>query len=62
MKKTVYDAYTRCVVFEGTTEECWKWIFDHGYKMANGSIIYHTWNENGDRFIDVGEVFIFNEK
>lgn len=62
MKKTVYDAFTREVVFEGTIEECWKWIFDHGYKTNDGRIIYHTWNEGKDRFIDVGEIFIFNEK
>ena len=61
MKKTVYDAYTRCVVFEGTEQECWKWILDQGYKMDDGRIIYRMWTEDGDRFIDVGKVFIFNE-
>ena len=28
MKNTVYEAFTRRVVFEGTAKECWKWILD----------------------------------
>ena len=61
MKNTVYEAFTRRVVFEGTAKECWKWILDQGYKMDDGRILYRTWTDDGDRFIDVGKVFIFNE-
>ena len=61
MKKTVYEAFSRRVVFEGTAKECWKWILDQGYKMPDGRILYRMWIEDGNRFIDVGRVYIFNE-
>ena len=61
MKNTVYEAFSRRVAFEGTAQECWKWILDQGYKMDDGRILYRMWIEGGDRFIDVGRVYIFNE-
>ena len=58
-KYTVYEAYTRRVVFEGTQEECWKWLMriaiEENYNM------YRMWVDiDGDRYIDVGNVYIFN--
>ena len=61
MKNTVYEAFTRRAVFEGSAQECWKLILDQVYKMADGRVLYRMWTEDGDRFIDVGKVFIFNE-
>lgn len=61
MKNTVYEAYSRRVVFEGTAQECWNWIMAQADHLSDGRVIYRTWESDGDRFIDVGQVFIFNE-
>lgn len=61
MKNTVYEAYTRRIAFEGTAQECWKWIMAQANPLSDGRIIYRTWESDGDRYIDVGQVFIFNE-
>lgn len=61
MKNTVYEAYTRRAVFEGSAQECWNWIIAQGDRLSDGRVIYRTWESDGDRFIDVGKVFIFNE-
>ena len=62
MKNTVYEAYTRRVAFEGTAQECWNWIMSQGHHLGDGCVFYRTWESDGDRYIDVGKVFIFNEK
>ena len=62
MKNTVYEAYTRRVAFEGTAQECWNWILGQGLQLDDGRVFYRTWESDGDHFIDVGKVFIFNEK
>lgn len=59
--KTVYEAFTRRVAFEGTTDECWKWIMDQAFTMDDGRKIFRTWQENGDTYYDVGHVYIFNK-
>lgn len=58
--KTVYEYYTRRVVFEGTEKECWNWLMDQAFTTESGFKIYRTWNENGDQVYDVGNVYIFN--
>lgn len=59
---TVYEAFTRRVAFEGTSQECWAWIMSQAETVLDdGRIIYREWTDNGDRFIDVGSVYIFNE-
>ena len=61
-RKTVYLAYDRRVVFEGTAEECREYIFSQAETvLSNGKIIYRQWTMNGDTYWDVGPVFIFNE-
>ena len=61
MNCKVYSAYGKKLVFEGTDGECWKWIISQAEaKLSDGTIIYREWTENGDRFIDVGNVYIFN--
>ena len=60
--KTVYEAYNRRVAFEGTADECWKWIMDQAFTMGDGRKIYRTWQENGDTYYDVGSVYIFNKQ
>ena len=59
--KTVYKAYNRRVAFEGTADECLKWIMDQAFTMDDGRKIYRTWQENGDTYYDVGYVYIFNK-
>ncbi len=60
---TVYNAYDRRVVFEGTYQECLDWMFSQADTLSNGGKIYRTWtDENGDTFYDVGRVYIFNGK
>lgn len=59
-RKTVYSAYDRRVVFEGTAAECWAWLMAQADQF-DGRTFYRTWESNGDRFIDVGSVYIFNE-
>ena len=60
--KTVYKAYNRRVAFEGTADECWKWIMDQAFTMDDGRKIYRTWQENGDTYYDVGTIYIFNKQ
>lgn len=59
-RKTVYSAYDRRVVFEGTAAECWAWLMEQADSF-DGRTFYREWAEDGDRFIDVGNVYIFNE-
>ena len=62
-RKTVYSAYKRVAVFEGTTEECREYIFSQAEtKLSDGNIIYRQWTMDGDTYWDVGPVFIFNEQ
>lgn len=56
----VYEAYTRRVAFEGTKDECLKFMFDQADDLGNGRKIYRTWTVDGDTFYDVGRVYIFN--
>ena len=59
-RKTVYEAFTRRVVFEGTSDECWAWLMRLALEENYG--IYRMWtDEHGDRHIDIGNVFIFND-
>ena len=58
---TVYDAFTRRIVFEGTADECLKWIMDQAFTMDDGRKIFRTWEENGEMVYDVGNVYIFNK-
>ena len=60
--KTVYEYYTPRVAFEGTADECWKWIMDQAFTMDDGRKIFRTWEENGDTVYDVGNVYIFNKQ
>ena len=53
--------YAECRGNRIDAKECWKWILDQGYKMDDGRILYRMWVDGGDRFIDVGRVYIFNE-
>ena len=39
---TVYKAYNRRVAFEGTDDECLKWIMDQAFTMDDGRKIYRT--------------------
>lgn len=58
---TVYNAYDRRVMFEGSFQECLDWMFAQADTLSNGGKIYRTWtDENGDTFYDVGRVYIFN--
>lgn len=57
--RTVYLAYSREVVFEGTHEECWNWIISQADHFSD-RYIYRTWTENGDTYYDVGPVYIYN--
>ena len=59
--KTVYEYYTHRVAFEGTVDECWKWIMDQAFTMDDGRKIFRTWEENGEMVYDVGNVYIFNK-
>ena len=58
---TVYDAFTRRIVFEGTVDECLKWIMDQAFTFEDGRKLYRTWQENGDCYYDVGTVYVFNK-
>lgn len=59
-RKTVYEAYTRRVVFEGTADECWAWLMKLALNENYG--MYRMWTDvDGDRYIDVGNVYIFND-
>ena len=59
-RKTVYEAYTRRVVFEGTADECWAWLMKLALNENCG--MYRMWTDvDGDRHIDVGNVYIFND-
>ena len=60
--KTVYKYPTRRVAFEGTADECWKWIMDQAFTMNDGRKIFRTWEENGETVYDVGNVYIFNKQ
>lgn len=60
-RKTVYSAFDRRVVFEGTAEECRDYIFSQAEtKLSDGRIIFRQWKMDGDNYWDVGPVFIFN--
>ena len=54
MKHTIYLASTRQVVFEGSASECWKWLTS---QLADGCY-YRTWVADGERYCDVGSVYI----
>ena len=58
---TVYDAFTRRIVFEGTVDECLTWIMDQAFTFEDGRKLYRTWQENGDCYYDVGTVYVFNK-
>lgn len=58
---TVYSAWTRTVVFEGSNQECWDWIMSQA-DGCDDRKIFRTWkDESGDTFYDVGKVYIFNQ-
>lgn len=60
-RKTVYSAFNRRVVFEGTAEECHEYIFSQAEtKLSDGRVIFRQWKMDGDNYWDVGPVFIFN--
>lgn len=54
MKHTIYSANTRQVAFEGSAYECWKWLTS---QLADGCY-YKTWEADGERYCDVGSVYI----
>lgn len=61
MNCKVYSAYDRRVVFEGTAEECRKYIFSQAEtKLSDGRVICRYWTMDGDMYWDVGPVFICN--
>ena len=50
-RKTVYSAYKRIMVFEGTAEECREYIFSQAEtKLSDGNIIYRQWTMDGDTY------------
>ena len=58
---TVYNAWTREVVFQGTNQECWDWMMAQADGWDDRKI-FRTWkDQNGDTFYDVGRVYIFNQ-
>lgn len=57
---TVYSAYNRMVQFDGSYEECFDWIISQGEKLSDGSVIYRTWEMDGETYFDVGRVFILS--
>lgn len=57
---TVYSAYRREIVFEGTRQECLDWMFSQADTLSNGGKLYRTWTIDGDTYYDVGNVYIFN--
>ena len=60
-RKTVYSAFDRRVVFEGTAEECREYIMSQAEtKLSDGRVICRLWTMDGDNYWDVGPVFIFN--
>lgn len=60
-RKTVYSAYDRRVVFEGTAEECREYIMNQAETvLSDGRVIFRQWTMDGDTYWDVGPVFIFN--
>lgn len=60
---TVYNYWDRTVAFEGTNDECRKWLLEQGFHMKDGRIIFRNWTEDGDKIWDMdGKVYIFNEK
>jgi hypothetical protein len=60
-RKTVYSAYDRRVVFEGTAEECREYIMSQAETVLDdGRVICRLWTMDGDNYWDVGPVFIFN--
>lgn len=59
---TVYNAWTKQVVFEGSNQECWDWIMSQAENWGDRKI-FRTWKDgNGDTFYDVGRVYIFNQQ
>lgn len=58
----VYNYNTREIAFEGTPEECRKWIVSQGFHMPDGRIIYRTWKEGRSTIYDVGKVYALDEK
>lgn len=61
-RKTVYSAYNRRVVFEGSADECWAWLMSQATKLDSGCRVFREWTADGDRYIDVGNVYIFNNQ
>jgi hypothetical protein len=60
-RKTVYSAFDRRVVFEGTAEECREYIMSQAETVLDdGRVICRLWKMDGDNYWDVGPVFIFN--
>jgi hypothetical protein len=60
-RKTVYSAFDRRVVFEGTAEECREYIMSQAETVLDdGRVICRLWTVDGDNYWDVGPVFIFN--
>ena len=59
-QKTIYSAYTRQVAFEGTHEECWNWLMSQADSW-DGRSFYREWTMDGNRYIDVGNVYIYND-
>lgn len=59
---TVYNAWTKQVVFEGSNQECWDWMMSQAESWGDRKI-FRTWkDESGDTFYDVGKVYIFNQQ
>ena len=62
-RKTVYSAYDRRVVFEGSAAECKAWIMNQAEtRLSDGRVLCRYWTMDGDTYWDVGPVFIFNEQ
>lgn len=62
MTYTVYTAYDRSVAFEGSADECRKFICKSAnYHYPSGGAFIRNWIEDGDLYWDVGAVYIFND-
>lgn len=52
----VYDEMNR-VCFEGTEQECVKWIMQFADTLSNGGKLFRSWQSEGFTYYDVGRVY-----
>lgn len=57
--KTVRNYYNKEIQFQGTLEECERWILDRAEKWE--SVICRIWTEDNGVCYDVGELYIITD-